>query len=91
MANKQQTHQDSVDEKTLKELRHLNKQLAERNSKKQTFIHGIYRGLGAAIGATVIAAIVLSALSFSIDKLENVPVLDTLIEKFNLNEGIENR
>ncbi len=69
----------------------MNKQLAERNSKKQTFIRGIYRGVGAAIGATVIAAIVLSALSFSIEKLEEVPVLDTLIETFNLNNSLNQR
>ncbi|MCA9346215.1 hypothetical protein KC960_01870 [Candidatus Saccharibacteria bacterium] len=91
MTNKAGEQTESVNEKTLKELRRLNRQLADRNSKKQTFIRGIYRGVGAAIGATVIAAIVLSALSFSIEKLENVPVLDTLIEKFNLNEGLEQR
>ena len=91
MTNKAKEQIGSVNEKTLKELRRLNRQLADRNSKKQTFIRGIYRGVGAAIGATVIAAIVLSALSFSIEKLENVPVLDALIEKFNLNEGLEQR
>jgi len=91
MTNKAGEQTESLNEKTLKELRRLNRQLADRNSKKQTFIRGIYRGVGAAIGATVIAAIVLSALSFSIEKLENVPVLDTLIEKFNLNEGLEQR
>lgn len=91
MTNKPQEQSSSVEDKTLKELRLMNKQLAERNSKKQTFIRGIYRGVGAAIGATVIAAIVLSALSFSIEKLEEVPVLDTLIETFNLNNGLNQR
>lgn len=91
MTRQPEKKQESIGEKNLRELKKLNKQLAERNSKKQTFIRGIYRGVGAAIGATVIAAIVFSALSFSIEKLENVPVLDTLIEKFNLNEGINNQ
>ena len=91
MVKQTEKKEESHAEKTLRELKKLNKQLAERNSRKQTFIRGIFRGVGAAIGATVIAAVVLSALSFSIEKLENVPVLDTLIEKFNLNEGLNNR
>ena len=80
MTNKDQS--DSVEEKTLKELRKMNRELAKRNSKRLTFVRGIYRGVGAAIGATLIAAIILSILSFSVDKVGwDIPLLDSLNEQ----------
>lgn len=83
--------EDSVEEKTLKELRILNKEMSQFNSRKQVFIRGIYRGVGVAVGATVIAAIALSILSFLLTQAEDVPVIENIIDAFNLNESIENR
>lgn len=83
--------EEPVEEKTLKELRKLNKEMALFNSRKQVFIRGIVRGLGAAIGATVVAAIALSILSFAITQAEDVPVIENIIDAFNLNESIDNR
>lgn len=88
MTNKPQAEStESIEEKTLKELRRANRELAKRNSHSQTFVRGIYRGLGAAVGATVVAAIILSILSFGVDKIGwDIPLLDSLKDQVQLKE-----
>jgi uncharacterized membrane protein YvlD (DUF360 family) len=45
-----------------KQIAELNKNIEQLLSKKQVFIRGMVRGVGFAIGTTVIAAIVLAIL-----------------------------
>ena len=89
-SQQKQHHEESVEEKTLKELRKLNREMAKFNSRRQVFVRGIVRGLGAAIGATVVAAIVFAIISFSVRAVDDLPVFRDIIDGTNLEDSINN-
>ncbi|MFH1404728.1 MAG: DUF5665 domain-containing protein [Patescibacteria group bacterium] len=49
----------SIDKKLIKELNNLEKTLSKLNSVKRKLLLGIVHGVGTAIGATVITAIII--------------------------------
>ena len=66
-----------------KQLTELNEKLDILLSKKQIFFRGIIRGLGIAVGTTIIAAIVLTILGAV---LRSVDLADTLIIRDVINQ-----
>lgn len=58
-------------------------------SYKETFIRGLINGIAAAIGATLVAGILLGLLSTVIDRADNIPIIDDIIEKSGLKDILD--
>lgn len=65
------------------------KQLEKANSFKLLFIRGIIMGVGTAIGATIIAGIVIAMLVKFLNVAESFPILNDLLKQSNIQEMIE--
>lgn len=65
-----------------KQLLSLNKYLEKLTDPKKIFLFGIVRGLGAAVGATIVAGLLFWILSRAFTTVEDVPVLKDLVENF---------
>jgi len=70
-------------------LRSIDKKLAKQTSKKDNFKLGIIRGVGTAIGATVIATIALTIAAKVIDSVDDVPIIEDIIDRTNIDEAVE--
>lgn len=81
----------STADNTLETLNEINEKLEKRVSLLENFKVGIVRGLGTAIGATIVAGIALALLSRVIDQVEDVPIIDDFVERTNLEESIDSQ
>ena len=70
--------QTPIDHDTNQQLAKLNEKLAKQLSFKRNFLLSIVSGVGYAIGAGLIAAVVIGILSRTIHSIQDVPVLDKL-------------
>jgi hypothetical protein len=61
-------------------LKELDKDLIKANSFYRVFIRGIFWGVGTALGATIVAAIVISLLSKIINSASDAPVLKDIMQ-----------
>lgn len=64
----------------LKELKILNKHLEKKNSRGRQFINSLLIGFGTAIGATIIAAIVIFFLIDFFRSAESIPILNDIAD-----------
>ena len=63
-----------------KNLEKLNENLEKQVSLKFVILKGAVYGLGTAIGATIVASILFSLFSATIDRTEQIELIDTLRE-----------
>ncbi len=74
------------------EVAELNKNLkllTNANRKRNVILRGLINGVFTAIGASLGFALFLSGFSGFIQRAENLPVLDTIIDKTHLNVIID--
>jgi len=69
-------------------LEALNKSLEKSNSFWHVLLLGIIKGVGTAIGATIIFAIVIFILSKTIKTIELIPSVDRFIQETNIDQII---
>lgn len=72
-----------------KNLQALNQTLQRTNSFKYSFLRGLVIGTGTAIGATVIAAIVIAILARSLQRFEGVPGLDRVLNASGIDKALD--
>lgn len=73
-------HTESVkdqNEKLIAELRILNEKLEKSNSMVYNFLLSIVKGIGVFIGATIVAGVILYALSQLLSSLD-LPILESI-------------
>lgn len=61
-------------------MNELNEKLDKLMNYKQVFLRGIVRGVGIAIGTTIVAAILLSILGALFDPIDNLPILRDIVQ-----------
>lgn len=62
-------------QKLIESIRSLRQSIDESNSVKWAFILGIVRGVGAVIGATVLAGLLLSWAAATFDHVSDIPLV----------------
>ncbi len=67
-------------EKINQNLEKVVRGLKQQNSMVLAFARGILMGLGTAIGATIVAGLVITLLNITVDTLDDIPFLDSVIE-----------
>jgi len=68
------------------EIRLLAHQVKKQNSYVHKFLLGVVSGLGTAIGATIVASILILILSFFVRSIEDIPILKNIIESIQLDQ-----
>ena len=71
-------------------LQDIDEKLYKLTSIRWNIGMSLLRGVATAIGATVVAAIVLAWLNWFLETANEVPVLDTLIERSGIQRTLEN-
>ncbi|MFC1612706.1 DUF5665 domain-containing protein [Patescibacteria group bacterium] len=71
-----------------KNIKELNKSFGKANSFKLSFFRGLMVGVGTAIGATIIAAMVVTILLKTIKTAKNIPFFGELIETTKIEKFI---
>jgi len=66
----------------------LNNNLKSLTSYPHTFFRGILQGIGTAIGATIIAGVLIGVIAAIVNSSDEIPIINTIIEKTNLKEII---
>ncbi len=61
------------------QLERIEQQLTKQLSFKHNFLISIVRGVGYALGATIIAGLLLTMLSWSIDSIQDVPLFNKIL------------
>lgn len=72
-------------------LNDIANRLDRLTSLKETFKRGLVRGLGIAIGASVIAALALAILAKVINTVDDVPIIRDIIRETEVQQSINNR
>ncbi len=67
----------------------LTELMEKRVSFWHNFLMGIVNGVGSVIGATLIGGVVVGLILSNIDKLEEIPFLDELINPSEVEELLE--
>ncbi len=75
--------------KLSKSIQKLSKSLDRSTSFRYVFLRGIVNGLATAIGATIVAGLVIGVLSRTIDSIDDVPILGKFVDATNIKEVIE--
>ena len=70
-------------------LTEIDEKLNRMVSIKYTFLLGIVRGFGVAVGATIVAAIAFALLSTIIDTVDDVPILKDIIESSSIDDAVQ--
>ncbi len=83
----EQKHSDQIEELN-ENLEILTHEIDESNSKKQSFIKGIFLGVGTTLGATIIAAILIAILVWIFTTFENVPLIGDILRWLNVRQYI---
>lgn len=73
---------DKKPNKGKEQLQSLTKYLEKLTDPKKIFLFGVIRGLGAAVGATIVAGLIFWLMSRVFTTVEDVPVLKDLVENF---------
>ena len=86
--------QKDSDEKILtKEIEKLTDRVEKSNSFSRTIMKGLIYGAATAIGATIIAAIIITILSKTINTVTDIPVvgdsIGNLLEQTKINSILE--
>lgn len=81
--------QEIVDELN-KNIQLLAKQVRKSNSLTYNVLLSFARGAASAIGATVIAAIVIAMLSRTIHSLTDIPIVGPIIENSQVEQFLQN-
>ena len=68
------------------QIEQLTKEIKTSNSARRMLYMSVIWGVGTAIGATVVAGIVILILSRVITTIEDVPILNNIIQSFELND-----
>ena len=69
-------------------LHKIYKRLDNLTSFKQTFFRGVVAGLGSALGATIILALVIGILLRIIQTAEKIPFLGEVVEKIDFEKVV---
>ena len=78
-----------VQQDTYQLLSEINNRMKRMNSYRHRFATAIVHGIGYAIGFTLIAGLILGILSKVADSVHDVPILNEIIEKIDLDEALE--
>lgn len=85
MANKK-----NLDQKQLStEIAHLTQQVRLHNSFVRRFLMGIVAGVGTAVGATIVASVLVYSLSRIIKTVDDIPILGNIIQSERINQIIQ--
>lgn len=71
-----------------KQIAKLTQQIEQQNSLQKNFLVGIFRGLGTALGATVVFGLVLAGVFHMIRSIDYVPLLNTILSSEAVEELI---
>lgn len=72
------------------QLTKLNHNLSKQLSFKRNLLMSIVSGVGYALGASLIAGLVIAILSWSIDSIQDVPVLNKIFSSQELQQTLNN-
>ena len=73
-----------------RDVEEINHNLRKLTSYKEAFKHGIIRGLGVAIGATIVAAVAFAIFNVLIDSVNDLPLIRDIINQTNVQEAVDN-
>jgi uncharacterized protein (DUF697 family) len=76
-------------EKINQNLEKVVRGLKQQNSMVLTFARGIVVGLGTAIGASIVAGLLISLLNITVDTLDDIPFLDSIIESVRSQQNTD--
>lgn len=65
-----------------KKLEEINNKLGRLSSFGYVFVLSIVKGVGTAIGATIVTALIIWFLSFILQELDIFPFLENLLDNF---------
>ena len=66
-------------ESLTEQIRKLNAKLYKQTTPKYVFIHALVAGIGSAVGATLIAGMVIAVLAQTIHTIEDVPIIGNIV------------
>lgn len=66
-------------ESLTEQVRKLNTKLYKQTTAKYVFLHALIAGIGSAIGATIIAGMVIGILAQTIHTIEDVPIVGNIV------------
>lgn len=71
------------DEKLIESMQSLQAAIERSNSLKWTILLGIARGVGAVIGATVLAGLILGWAAYTFDQVNDIPYIGSFFNEFS--------
>lgn len=69
-----------------KNLTKLNKNIEKQLSFKFILLKGVVYGVATVIGASVVAGIVLSILSKTIDSVDDIPLIEDVVDEIEIEK-----
>jgi cell division septal protein FtsQ len=88
--NMEEQNKDQIEELN-ENLEILTQEIEETNSRKNSFIKGLFVGVGTTLGATIIAAIIITILVWVFKTFENVPLIGDILRWLNIEQYIHGR
>ncbi len=70
-------------------LQNISNRLGKLTSIRWNFMMSLLQGVATALGATVVAAVVLTLLGWFLERANEVPILDTVIERSGVERSLE--
>ena len=67
----------------------LNEHMAKANSLGRAFVIGILKGLGVALGATLVLGLLVTLLLKTIQTVEDIPIINDFVKELRLGEVVE--
>ncbi len=74
-----------------RDIRKLERRMADFVDFKQTFLRGLINGVATAIGATIIFGLIITILGRLVTGVEDVPILNDIIQQLELRETVAPR
>ncbi|MFH1895954.1 MAG: DUF5665 domain-containing protein [bacterium] len=71
-----------------KNIKALNESVARSNSLRRNIFLSLLKGVATALGATIVAAVVIAVLARGVRTLSDIPVLGPLIESTQVEQYI---
>lgn len=71
------------------QLKKLNVKLAKQLSFKHELLISIVRGIGYAIGAGIIAGLIIAILSWTVNSIQDVPVLNDIFASPEIKNALD--
>lgn len=78
-----------ADSEFKEEILEIRKQLEKLNSYPQVFLKGLITGIGTVIGATIVAGLLLSALSRVVSSIDDIPILNEVLNAQQIQSDLE--